>query len=81
MSRWLEVGPDNYVLTTQGSLLNTGLVVGSERALVIDTGSGPRQGREILDAVRERRSCRWSSSTRTPTTTTSSATRCSPTPA
>ena len=54
MSRWLEVGPDNYVLTTQGSLLNTGLVVGSERALVIDTGSGPRQGREILDAVREK---------------------------
>ncbi|WP_211879549.1 MBL fold metallo-hydrolase [Pseudarthrobacter albicanus] len=54
MSRWLEVGPDNYVLTTQGSLLNTGLVVGTERAMVIDTGGGPRQGREILDAVREK---------------------------
>ncbi|MEO5781192.1 MBL fold metallo-hydrolase [Arthrobacter sp. PAMC25284] len=54
MSRWLEVGPDNYVLTTQGSLLNTGLVVGSERAMVIDTGGGPRQGREILAAVREK---------------------------
>src|SRR6187431_2594771 len=54
MSRWLEVGPNNYVLTTQGSRLNTGLVVGSERALVIDTGCGPRQGREILDAVREK---------------------------
>ena len=54
MSRWLEVGPDNYVLTTQGSLLNTGLVVGTERAMVIDTGGGPRQGREILAAVREK---------------------------
>lgn len=54
MSRWLEVGPDNYVLTTQGSLLNTGLIVGTERAMVIDTGGGPRQGREILAAVREK---------------------------
>lgn len=54
MSRWMEVGQDNYVLTTEGSKLNTGLVVGGERAMVIDTGSGPRQGREILDAVREK---------------------------
>ena len=54
MSRWLEVGQGNYVLTTQGSLLNTGLVVGTERAMVIDTGGGPRQGREILDVVREK---------------------------
>ncbi|MGO4435956.1 MBL fold metallo-hydrolase, partial [Paenarthrobacter sp. RAF9] len=54
MSAWLELGPDNYVLQTEGSLLNTGLVVGSELAMVIDTGCGPRQGREILDAVREK---------------------------
>ena len=54
MSRWLEVGPDNYVLTPHGSRLNRGLVVGTERAVVIDTGGGPRQGREILDAVREK---------------------------
>ncbi|WP_285240473.1 MBL fold metallo-hydrolase [Pseudarthrobacter sp. MEB009] len=54
MSEWLEVGADNYVLVTEGSLLNTGLIVGSERAMVIDTGCGPRQGREILDAVREK---------------------------
>jgi glyoxylase-like metal-dependent hydrolase (beta-lactamase superfamily II) len=54
MSGWLDVGPDNYVLETAGSLLNTGLVVGSERAMVIDTGCGPRQGREILAAVREK---------------------------
>lgn len=54
MSDWLEVGTNNYVLVTERSLLNTGLIVGSERAMVIDTGCGPRQGREILNAVRER---------------------------
>jgi len=41
-------------LVTEGSLLNTGLIVGSARAMVIHTGCGPRQGREILDAVREK---------------------------
>ena len=54
MSEWREVGTDDYVLVTEGSLLNTGLIVGSERAMVIDTGCGPRQGREILEAVREK---------------------------
>ncbi|MBT2519640.1 MBL fold metallo-hydrolase [Arthrobacter sp. ISL-28] len=54
MSEWVEVGTDNYVLTTVGAKLNTGLIVGTERAMVIDTGCGPRQGREILDAVREK---------------------------
>jgi glyoxylase-like metal-dependent hydrolase (beta-lactamase superfamily II) len=54
MSRWLDVGTDNYVLATDGSKLNTGLIVGTERAMVIDTGCGPRQGMEILDAVREK---------------------------
>ena len=54
MSRWMEVGQGNYVLTTEGSKLNTGLIVGAERAMVIDTGGGPRQGREILAAVREK---------------------------
>ena len=33
--------------------MNSGLVLGTQRALVIDTGAGPRQGREILTAVRE----------------------------
>src|SRR6478735_10840210 len=54
MSRWLDVGTDNYVLVTEGSKLNTGLIVGTERAMVIDTGCGPRQGQEILAAVREK---------------------------
>lgn len=53
MARWREVGARNYVLSTAGASLNTGLVVGSERALVIDTGCGPEQAGEILAAVRE----------------------------
>lgn len=56
MSRWLDVGTANYVLVTEGSHLNTGLIIGTERAMVIDTGCGPRQGREILDAVRQKTS-------------------------
>ncbi len=54
MSEWLEVGRSNYVLVTQGLRLNTGLIIGAEQAMVIDTGCGPRQGREILNAVREK---------------------------
>ena len=47
-----DLGQGSHVLTTEAEFLNTGLVVGQERALVIDTGCGPRQGREILEAVR-----------------------------
>lgn len=53
MSPWTEAGANNYVLTTQGAHLNTGLVVGKDRAMVIDTGCGPRQAKEILAAVRQ----------------------------
>ncbi|MCY0903956.1 MBL fold metallo-hydrolase [Arthrobacter sp. H14-L1] len=53
MAQWRDVGAGNYVLSTAGALLNTGLVIGRDRALVIDTGCGPRQGAEILAAVRE----------------------------
>ncbi|MFI5086018.1 MAG: MBL fold metallo-hydrolase [Actinomycetales bacterium] len=52
-AQWQDVGPGNYVLATPGALLNTGLVVGSDRALVVDTGCGPRQGQAILAAVRD----------------------------
>ena len=54
MSSLSEVGDDIHVITTENWRLNSGLVVGSSRALVIDTGAGPRQGREILEAVRSR---------------------------
>ncbi|GAB3517403.1 MBL fold metallo-hydrolase [Arthrobacter monumenti] len=49
---WREVGPQAYVLPTGKYLLNVGLVVGVERALVIDTGAGPHHGTAILEAVR-----------------------------
>lgn len=52
MLEWLEVGGSNYVLVTEECRLNTGLIIGSERAMVIDTGCGPQQGRQILEAVR-----------------------------
>lgn len=54
MPEWLEVGGSNYVLVTEECHLNTGLIIGSERAMVVDTGCSPQQGREILDAVREK---------------------------
>ncbi|MDQ0277800.1 glyoxylase-like metal-dependent hydrolase (beta-lactamase superfamily II) [Arthrobacter silviterrae] len=38
--------------TADRALVNTGLVVGLRRALVIDTGCGPRHGAELLAAVR-----------------------------
>ncbi|WP_285728246.1 MBL fold metallo-hydrolase [Psychromicrobium xiongbiense] len=53
MAEWQELGPGHYVLSTPGELLNTGLVVGTDRALVIDTGCGPRQAGQILADVRE----------------------------
>ncbi len=52
MESWREVGPQAYSLATSPYLLNVGLVVGLERALVVDTGAGPRHGAAILAAVR-----------------------------
>jgi glyoxylase-like metal-dependent hydrolase (beta-lactamase superfamily II) len=51
---WREVAPRVLVHTNPGFGMNTGLVIGDERALIIDTGAGPRQGCAILTAVRER---------------------------
>lgn len=53
MARIHELRDDVYVIGTENWRLNSGLIVGSQRALVIDTGAGPRQGREILAAVRD----------------------------
>ncbi|MCC9195634.1 MBL fold metallo-hydrolase [Arthrobacter sp. zg-Y820] len=50
---WREVAPRVLVRTNPGFGMNTGLVIGDERALIIDTGAGPRQGAAILEAVRE----------------------------
>ena len=52
---WQMLGGGSFVLRSSAAraLVNIGLVVGSERALVIDTGCGPRHAAEILAAVRE----------------------------
>lgn len=51
---WQALGARSYLLRSSEAraLVNIGLVVGSERALVIDTGCGPRHAAEILAAVR-----------------------------
>ncbi len=48
----VQVAPGNYVIRTPEYLLNTGLVIGRNKALVVDTGAGPRQARRIYAAVR-----------------------------
>ncbi len=42
-----------YVATAEPASVNIGLVVGSKRALMVDTGSSPEQGRRILATARE----------------------------
>ncbi|GHG57130.1 MBL fold metallo-hydrolase [Sinomonas cellulolyticus] len=54
MAAWQDLGSNTYVLATEPLRLNIGLVVGQDRALVVDTGQGPRQGAEILAAVRQK---------------------------
>jgi glyoxylase-like metal-dependent hydrolase (beta-lactamase superfamily II) len=41
-----------FTLTAEPASVNLGLVVGAERALLVDTGSSPQQGRELRAAVR-----------------------------
>ena len=49
---WKQLGDQTWVLQTDPFGVNSGLVVGTERALVIDTGSGPQQAAHILEQVR-----------------------------
>ncbi|GAA1155199.1 MBL fold metallo-hydrolase [Ornithinicoccus hortensis] len=52
-STWRELAPGVYVRHHEELELNCGLVVGRERALVIDTRSTAARGRELAVAVRE----------------------------
>ena len=52
MARTLEIADGIYQISTDNYRLNSGLIMGAEKAMVIDTGAGPRQGAEILRAVR-----------------------------
>lgn len=51
---WQDLGGGSFVLASSSAraLVNIGLVVGRERALLVDTGCGPRHAAEILAAVR-----------------------------
>lgn len=49
---WQQLGDHVFVLQTEPFGMNVGLVIGSERALVIDTGAGPGQAARLLEAVR-----------------------------
>ncbi len=50
---WQEVGPGVMVRRHRELDLNCGLVVGDQRALVIDTATTTRSGYELADAVRQ----------------------------
>lgn len=50
---WRELAPGVYLRHHEELELNCGLVVGQERALVIDTRSTAARGRELAAAVRE----------------------------
>lgn len=52
MARTIEISDGVYLITTDNYRLNSGLILGAEKAMVVDTGAGPRQGAEILRAVR-----------------------------
>ncbi|MCO1339706.1 MBL fold metallo-hydrolase [Kocuria polaris] len=52
-SSWERVGERTYVLTLPAFKANIGLVIGDEKAVVIDTGAGPSEAATIHAAVRE----------------------------
>lgn len=52
MARTHEISDGVYLINTDNYRLNSGLIVGADKAMVVETGAGPRQGAEILRAVR-----------------------------
>jgi glyoxylase-like metal-dependent hydrolase (beta-lactamase superfamily II) len=48
---WRELASGVFVCVGEPAAVNLGLVVGSERALVVDTGATPAQGRALREAV------------------------------
>lgn len=53
LAPFVPVADRVYVAVAQPASVNIGLVVGTNAALVVDTGSSPAQGRAILAAARE----------------------------
>ena len=51
LGSWRELGPGIYRVVAEPETVNLGLVVGTEAALLIDTGCSPAQGRAIRESV------------------------------
>ena len=51
LGAWQELGPGIYRAVAEPESVNVGLVVGTEAALLVDTGSSPAQGRAIRESV------------------------------
>lgn len=51
LSRWQQLAEGVYVCVAEPDAVNLGLVVGTDRALVVDTGSSPAQGRQLRQAI------------------------------
>ncbi|MGP5219167.1 MBL fold metallo-hydrolase [Arthrobacter rhombi] len=49
---WRRAGDRSYALRLDGFAVNAGLVIGDERAAVIDSGAGPAEAAELYAAVR-----------------------------
>jgi glyoxylase-like metal-dependent hydrolase (beta-lactamase superfamily II) len=49
---WEYIGEKSWVLVNAGFTMNTGLIVGGNKALVIDPGAGPREAAATYDAIR-----------------------------
>ncbi len=48
-----QLAPQCWRLLNHGFSMNTGLITGTDRAVVIDTGSGPREAAGLYAAIRE----------------------------
>src|SRR5487761_639670 len=49
---WQELAQGVFMLASEPFHLNVGLVVGQERALLIDTGASAEEGRAIVELVK-----------------------------
>lgn len=50
---WRELAPGIHVVTCEPDNVNVGLIVGTETAMLVDTGSTPSQGAELLASAQE----------------------------
>ena len=51
LGSWRELAPGIYRAVAEPESVNLGLVVGTEAALLVDTGSSPAQGRAVRESV------------------------------